>query len=103
MSNTFCAALEAVKAGKTIKRANWNSKDQFVFLDHGSFDFNLFKNVEVDESVTIQGVNLKYFQEGDKETITRMPSLCMQLSTGEVVVGWLASQTDMLAEDWIVQ
>jgi len=26
----------------------------------------------------------------------------MKTATGEILMGWLASQTDMLAEDWLI-
>ncbi len=29
-------------------------------------------------------------------------SICMKTAQNTIVVGWLASQTDMLAEDWII-
>lgn len=31
-----------------------------------------------------------------------LPSITMKTATGEILMGWLASQTDMLAEDWHV-
>lgn len=30
------------------------------------------------------------------------PDLAMKAADGSLVIGWLASQTDMLAEDWEV-
>ena len=30
------------------------------------------------------------------------PCITMKTATGEILMGWLASQTDMLAEDWLV-
>ena len=31
-----------------------------------------------------------------------LPCITMKTATGEILMGWLASQTDMLAEDWEV-
>ena len=31
---------------------------------------------------------------------TVLPCITMKTATGEILMGWLASQTDMLAEDW---
>jgi hypothetical protein len=50
----------------------------------------------------IDNVRIGLFERGDRDTITRMPSLSMISASGNIVVGWLASQTDMLAEDWQV-
>ena len=39
-------------------------------------------------------------QIGGKATV--LPSITMKTATGEILMGWLASQTDMLADDWCV-
>lgn len=31
-----------------------------------------------------------------------LPTITMKAATGEILMGWLASRTDMLAEDWVV-
>ena len=33
---------------------------------------------------------------------TLNPHIDMRTADGTMVIGWLASQTDMLAEDWVV-
>ena len=35
-------------------------------------------------------------------TVKVMPYVTMKTANGAIVMGWLASQTDMLAEDWEV-
>ena len=37
---------------------------------------------------------------GDNDTLNCLGSIRMKTATGEVLTGWLASQTDMLSEDW---
>ena len=37
---------------------------------------------------------------GGKATV--LPSITMKTATGEILMGWLASQSDMLAEDWSI-
>jgi hypothetical protein len=37
-----------------------------------------------------------------KGEVTICPHIDMKAADGSLVIGWLASQTDMLAEDWIV-
>lgn len=39
-------------------------------------------------------------QSGGKATV--LPSITMKTATGEILMGWLASQSDMLATDWVV-
>lgn len=36
--------------------------------------------------------------QGGKATV--LPCITMKTAGGEILPGWLASQTDMLAEDW---
>ena len=38
----------------------------------------------------------------DGESIDICPHIDMKAADGSIVVGWLASQTDMLSEDWEV-
>lgn len=83
---TFGEALEALKAGKTVARSGWNGKGMFLYLIEGSE----FQNA------------LKYgYGEYEREpTITS--SIAMKTAQNTIVIGWLASQTDMLAEDWYI-
>lgn len=82
----FGKALEALKAGKKVARAGWNGKGMFVFLVPGS----VFK------------VNrpplLGIYPDGTVVT-NYHAHIDMKTADGQVVP-WLASQTDVLAEDW---
>lgn len=75
----FGEALEQVKKGKRIARRNWNGKGQYVFL--------------------VKGEQLKHI--GDKfQKVVDVLAIC---TTADIIqVGWLATQTDMLATDWYV-
>lgn len=88
----FSDALRAVKAGHRVRRAGWNGKGTFVFLNKGS--------AAAQPAPHIGGVRTDLFERGDAGTVTRMPNLNMHAADGSTVTGWLASQTDMLAEDW---
>lgn len=100
MNNTlnFGQALESLKQGHRIARSGWNGKGMFVCLNKGSHDFS-------EESAPgfthIDGVKRELFDLGNTGTTTRLPNLNMRAATGSTVTGWLASQTDLLAEDWI--
>ncbi|QIG69064.1 DUF2829 domain-containing protein [Rhizobium phage RHph_N1_15] len=92
-------ALEAVKNGKRAARAGWNGKKMFVYLMPGSAP--LATEVKTVDGVDlINGVRTDLFTDGDTGTAIRMPSFCLRAADGSSVVGWLASQTDMAAEDW---
>ena len=101
----FGQAVEALKAGQRVARAGWNGKGMFVYLNKGSFDGDLLgfpegEQPRADNGSTIDGVRLGLFEAGDKGTVTRLPNINMRSATGATVTGWLASQTDILAEDW---
>lgn len=103
----FGQALEAAKEGKLISREGWNGKGMFVFMRPS--DTIQTGNIEGD-SFTIQQVKSlpqsvkDYYRNVAKETIAVMftPYLCMKASDNTIVNGWLASQTDMLSNDWII-
>lgn len=80
----FSEALNAVKNGKKAKRAGWNDKDQFIELaTNVSF---VRPNGEV--------VNVNHKDMGNTAIAFH--------GTSGIQLGWLASQADMLSEDWEV-
>lgn len=81
----FGNAIEALKEGKRVARAGWNGKGMFLFLVPGS---NFIVNREPLLSIMGEGAQITY-----------RPHIDMKDAEGKVVP-WLASQTDMLAEDW---
>ena len=84
----FGMALEALKRGKAVSRKGWNGKGMFLTLQNGS---------EVEGNNMRNEPAKKYY--GDcKAKIC--PHIDMKAADGSYVVGWLASQKDMLAEDW---
>jgi len=95
---SFSQALDALKQGKAISREGWNGKGMCVFLNKGSHDFPQ----DQDTPNKIESIKVSLFGRGDNGTITRLPNLNMKAATGSTVTGWLASQTDLLAEDWCV-
>lgn len=102
---SFGQALDAIKAGVAVARAGWNGKGMFLFLNKGSFDGGKLGFAPGDQpqsghQSTIDGVKLDLFDAGDDGTVTQLPSINMRSASGSTVTGWLASQTDMLAEDW---
>lgn len=95
---TFGEAIEALKQGKAVARSGWNGKSMSIFLNKGSY---CFPDKPIDYFF-IEGVSSKLFENGDNGTVTRLPNINMKTASGSTVTGWLASQTDMLAEDWLI-
>ena len=83
---TFGDALEAVKQGRKIARIDWNGKDMFLYyVKAASYPamMPIIKGVFKDDLVPYGAY------------------IAMKTAQGNVVP-WLASQTDMLSEDWII-
>ena len=83
----FGSALQALKNGQKVARAGWNGKGMFLFLVPGS----TFK--------VSRAPLLGIYPEGTE--INYCPHIDMK-TADEKIVPWLASQTDVLAEDWCV-
>jgi len=81
----FSTALLALKAGKKVARAGWNGKGMFIFLVPGSV-FQVSRPPLL--GIYPEGTTVRYHAHVDMKTADGM------------VVPWLASQTDLLAEDW---
>ena len=79
----FGAAVAALKNGKRVSRAGWNGKGMYLFI------VAIWKPV-------------RYGGEAPIATLREpLPFIAMK-TADDGVVPWLASQTDILAEDWIV-
>ena len=104
---SFGNAIHAMKQGKRVARAGWNGKGMFIYLNKGSFDHGMLgfdpgEDPRPDHPSTIDGISLGLFTSGDHGTVTRLPNINMRSASGATVIGWLASQTDMLADDWMI-
>lgn len=96
----FSMALIHLRSGKRIGRAGWNGHGMFVWLNPGSADLEAKAEAIEEYDALIGGVSVIYFELGDDDTGVRMPNLNMRAADGSTITGWLASQTDILAEDW---
>ncbi len=81
----FSEALKAVKEGKRISRTGWKGKGMYLFLVAGS-QFKV--NREPLLSMLGEGTVVNYHAHIDMKTADNF------------IVPWLASQTDLLADDW---
>lgn len=92
----FGDAIRAMKAGAKVARAGWNGKGMWVALTPGSaFEA---RHAKCGHAAAKRAGELAY----PEDEIELLPHIDMRAADGCIVVGWLASQTDMLAEDWMV-
>jgi len=107
-NQNFGQAIEALKQGKRVARIGWNGKGMFIFerpADELEVGFIIDKVKSLPQSVK------DFFKEKDEK---ESPSeqglskvkfgsyLCMYAADGSIVNGWLASQTDILSNDWCI-
>lgn len=97
----FGHAIEALKAGKKVAREGWNGKGMWLSLSApaSTGPFVLARSVP---SASFWSENNRAFAEENGGFATVLPCITMKTATGEILMGWLASQTDMLAEDWAI-
>lgn len=86
----FGDAIAALKSGKHVARKGWNGKGMFLFLLPAA-------------TVPIAHIHTEPFRslaEANGGTIECLGSIRMFTADKKVLTGWLASQADMLSEDW---
>ncbi len=83
-------ALELMKSGKRVARTGWNGKDMFIAIQEES----------IISAAQARGGVAKFLANDGVESIKILSHIDMKATDGSIVVGWLASQTDMLAGDW---
>lgn len=91
---TFGLALDALKLGKKVARAGWNGKGMWLSLS------GPLGGRKIPATAFWSGNNADYASKQEDCSATVLPCITMKTATGEILMGWLASQTDMLADDW---
>jgi hypothetical protein len=94
----FGQAIEALKQGKLVTRSGWNGKGMFLFQRPAdTLPIGVIPNVKS----LPQAVKDYYAEKSADVTFTAY--ICMKAADDTIVNGWLASQTDILAEDWMAK
>lgn len=94
---TFGGAIEALKDGKRVAREGWNGKGMWLVLVPGTAKAQLRAGTPYYEALYGELLNPE---------CEILPHIDMWTTNAHgrraMLPGWLASQTDMLAEDWVV-
>lgn len=85
---SFSQALNALKVRLKVRRSGWNGKGMWIVLQNGYPD-GIPINHNTAEATRIPEGTVRCFR----------PYLMMKTAQGDFVP-WVASQTDILAEDW---
>lgn len=92
----FGKAIEALKEGKKVARSGWNGKGMFLYMTTGSV-------VSLDEMKSETANYIRSFcKDKGMDEIEICPHIDMKTADNKLVIGWLASQTDTLSEDWMI-
>lgn len=93
----FGLALEALKKGHKVARRGWNGKGMFIVL------MPALKLPPYNTTNTARKVNDRTAKWiGEDQPLDCQPYIAMYTAQKKWQPGWLASQADMLADDWEV-
>ena len=91
---SFGLAIEALKKGLKVARAGWNGKGMWLVLVPGQKDVALRAGTPYQKAL------------GDTPPIEILPHIDMWTTNAHgrraMLPGWMASQTDMLSDDWAI-
>lgn len=91
----FGEAITLLNAGHPVTRAGWNGKGMFLVKAGG------YKVAA--EDARPNGIITKEFLQGRGLThLEILPHIDMWTAQNTYLAGWLASQSDMLADDWMI-
>lgn len=88
----FGEALSLLKSGKKVAREGWNGKGMWLVLVPGTKSVNFTEGSAYMKAGLVSGEILPHI---DMYTVNAEGRRAM-------LPGWLASQSDMLADDWSV-
>ena len=98
---TFGKALKALNNGAFVARSGWNGKGMFIYRVEASDP-----TIEQLRGRCKDAINFVLSKDqamhSNLETVRINAHIDMKAADGSIVVGWLASQTDMQADDWYV-
>ena len=93
---SFGLAIEAMRKGLRVARAGWNGKGMWIALS------GLDGVREVAAGSLWSPANAAFAQSQPGHVAKVQPCFTMKTAADEIQMGWLASQSDMLATDWTI-
>jgi hypothetical protein len=88
----FDFAIRCLKVGKRVARQGWNGKGMYLWLLPAAMV----------KAEWCKEPHLKSLAEAAGGEVECLGSIRMKTADDKILTGWLASQTDMLSEDWVV-
>ena len=88
-NRSFSDAIEWLKEGHKVTRKGWNGKGMYLWhVPEATVPKEWIKDKGLLEAI------------GENESMECLGFIRMKTADGKILSGWLASQTDMLSEDW---
>lgn len=88
---SFSWALLKMSEGHRVRRAGWNGKKMWICQGEG--------NIQV-PAESFWNRHTRKFAESQNGFADVLPYFIMKTADDKILMGWLASQTDLLASDW---
>lgn len=92
-SVSFGMALVHIQRGGRAQRAGWNGKDMYIWHSGDEPCVTLFDK---------HSMALWAGLTEDERASACLPYILFKTADNKILMGWLASQTDMLATDWML-
>jgi hypothetical protein len=89
-------AVKQMWNGQRVRRRGWNGPDMWIAISNIAGP----KSIPAEQFWSAAARKFAEHQPDGKATV--LPCIIMKVATGEILMGWLASQTDLLAIDWEV-
>lgn len=90
---SFGYALFFMKQGKKLARKGWNGKGMWICFGKGHPHL---------ESESFWNEHTRDFARSNGGFAEVLPCILFKTADGKILMGWLASQTDMLSNDWMI-
>lgn len=91
----FGEAITLLNAGHPVTRAGWNGKGMFLIRAGGYA-------VRAEDARPNGPINTEFLKRRGCTHLNILPHIDMWTAQNTYLAGWLASQSDMLAEDWMI-
>jgi hypothetical protein len=89
----YDCAVEEMKKGGICARRGWNGKDMWVGHTPG---------VKSLPASSFWHPSARAFAETNRGCADVLPYFIKKTADGKILLGWIASQTDRVAEDWYI-
>lgn len=89
----YVDALFFLKQGKKAARKGWNGKGMWICLGKGNPSL---------KAEAFWNEHTRDFAEKNGGSAEVLPYIIFKTADDKILMGWLASQSDMLAEDWVI-